>query len=174
MYGNPSQVVSQMRQAMYKIEQKMAEQMIYGRRVGRSGTAKGSFAGMDFYLNQAGGNIKDASAGALTPALLNEVILEIKKDGGEVNTIMCNYEQARKISAFNTSGNNPIISRAETTTGSYVMQFVSDIPVAGGLVSQIVIDEKFANTEVGLVNLSKIALVPYENRELRIVDATLP
>jgi len=174
MYGNPSQVVSQMRQAMYKIEQKMAEQMIYGRRVGRSGTAKGSFAGMDFYLNQAGGNIKDASAGDLTPALLNEVILEIKKDGGEVNTIMCNYEQARKISAFNTSGNNPIISRAETTTGSYVMQFVSDIPVAGGLVSQIVIDEKFANTEVALVNLSKIALVPYENRELRIVDATLP
>jgi hypothetical protein len=43
---------------------------------------------------------------------------------------MCNYEQARKISAFNTSGNNPIISRSETTAGSYVMQFVSDIPVA--------------------------------------------
>ena len=174
MYGNPSQIVSQMRQAMYKIEQKMAEQMIYGRRVGRSGTAKGSFAGLDFYLNQAGGNIKDASAGALTSAMLNEVILEIRKDGWDVNTIMCNYEQARKISAFNTSGNNPIISRSETTAGSYVMQFVSDIPVAWGLVSSIVIDEKFANNEVALLNLSKISLIPYANRELKLVSATMP
>jgi len=142
MYGNPSQIISQMKQAMYKIEQKMAEQMIYGRRVARGSSAKGSFAGLDFYLNQAGWNIKDASAAALTPAMLNEVILEIRKDGWDVNTIMCNYEQARKISAFNTNGNNPMISRAETTAWSYVMQFVSDIPVAWGLVSSIVVDEK--------------------------------
>lgn len=174
MYGNPSQIISQMKQAMYKIEQKMAEQMIYGRRVGRSGTAKGSFAGLDFYLNQAGWNIKDASAGALTPAMLNEVILEIRKDGWDVNTIMCNYEQARKISAFNVSGNNPMISRAETTAGSYVMQFVSDIPVAWGLVSSIVVDEKMPNNEIYLLNLAKVSLIPYANRELRLVDWTLP
>jgi hypothetical protein len=174
MYGNPSQIVSQMKQAMYKIEQKMAEQMIYGRRVWRSGTAKGSFAGLDFYLNQAWANTKDASNAALTPAMLNEVILEIRKDGWDVNTIMCNYEQARKISAFNTSGNNPMISRAETTAWSYVMQFVSDIPVAWGLVSSIVVDEKFANNEVALLNLSKIALIPYQNRELKLVSGTMP
>jgi hypothetical protein len=172
MYGNPSQIISQMKQAMYKIEQKMAEQMIYGRRVARGSSAKGSFAGLDFFLNQAGGNIKDASAGALTPAMINEIILEIRKDGGDVNTIMCNYEQARRISAFNTSGTNPMISRAETTAGSYVMQFVSDIPVAGGLVSSIVVDEKVPNNEIYMLNLGKIALVPFANRELTLVDAT--
>ena len=52
------------------------------------------------------------------------------------------YFVSRKISAFNTSGNNPItqLSRDEISTGSYVLNFVSDLPVAGGLVSRIIID----------------------------------
>jgi predicted metalloenzyme YecM len=36
MYGNPSQVASQLKQAFYKMEQKLSEQMIYGRRVARN------------------------------------------------------------------------------------------------------------------------------------------
>jgi len=54
----------------------------------------------------------------------------IKEDAGSVDTILCNTNQARKISAFNVGGNNPVVTRDETTTGSYVMRFVSDIPVA--------------------------------------------
>lgn len=177
MYGNPSQMVAQMRQAMYKIEQKMAEQMIYGRRVARTGSSaglQGSFAGLDFFFNQAGGNIVDAATAAISQGLLNDTIEEIKKDGGDVNTIMCNYNQARKISGFNSSGNNPMITRADTTAGNYVMQFVSDIPVAWGLVNQIIVDEKMPNNSVYLLDTSKVALVPYANRELRMVDGTQP
>lgn len=174
MYGNPSQLASQLKQAFYKFEQKLSEQMIYGRRVARNGNEKGTFAWMLFYNKQAWGNIKDASAGALTSVLINDVIEQIKKDGGSVNTIMCNYEQARRISAFNTSGNNPMISRSETTTGSYVMQFVSDIPVAWGLVSSIIIDEKMPVNEVHLIDTSKYALVPYAEWDMSLVDGTLP
>jgi hypothetical protein len=83
---------------------------------------------------------------------------------------MCNYEQARRISGFNTSGNNPMIARSETTAGSYVMQFVSDIPVAGGLVSSIIIDEKMPINEIHLIDIAKYSLVPYANSELQLVD----
>jgi hypothetical protein len=54
------------------------------------------------------------------------------------------------------------------------MQFVSDIPVAWGLVSSIVVDEKMPNNEIYLLNLAKVSLIPYANRELKLVDWTLP
>lgn len=175
MYGNPSQIVSQMRQAMYKMEQKMSEAMIYGFRVARTGSTgagKWSLGGLRFFFNQAEWNVKDASSGALTPTLINDVIEEVKKDWWDVNTIMCNYNQARKISAFNTSGNNPLIQRNETSAWSYVMRFISDIPVAWWLVNSIIVDEKMPNNELYLLDMNKVALVPFANRSLKMVDWT--
>jgi hypothetical protein len=104
---------------------------------------------------------------------MNNLAEEIKKDGGSFNAVICNYNQARKISAFNVNSNSPMIARSEITTGSYVMNFVSDIPVAGGLVSTIIVDEKMPNNMVILADTSRIALVPMENRALKMVDGTI-
>jgi len=177
MYGNPSQVAAQMKQAFYKINSQMSEAMIRWRRVARTASTawlKGSFGWMEFFLSQAGTNNTDASWAVISQVLLNNLIQDIREDGWAVDTLMGNYNQARAISAFNTAWNNPIISRDEVSAGSYVMRFVSDIPVAGWLVSNIIIDERMPKDTVYLTNLDKIALVPYTNRELKLVDATLP
>ncbi len=174
-YGNTSDVKTQLKQAMYKIEQKLSEQSVYGRRVQRSGSttwAKGSFGWILQFVDVAGWNVVDASAAAITPTLINNLWEEIKKDGWNFDAIICNYNQARKISAFNTSGSNPMVSRSEVTTGSYVMNFVSDIPVAGWLVSRIIVDEKIPNNQVLLADTNRIALVPMEWRALKMIDAT--
>lgn len=176
-YGNTNDVQTQLKQAMYKIEQKMSEQAVYWRRVKRTGSTiwtKWTFGWIDQFINVVGWNVVDASAAAISPTLINNLAEEIKKDGWMFNAIICNYNQARKISAFNTSGNNPMIARSEITTWSYVMNFVSDIPVAWGLVSRIIVDEKIPNNQVFLVDTNRIALVPMEWRALSMVDWTIP
>lgn len=90
------------------------------------------------------------------------------------NTLVCNINQARKISAFNTSGTNPVITQDSTQAGSYVLRFISDIPVAGGVVSNILLDEKMPNNAVQLIDINRIALVPYQNRGVRLVPGTQP
>ena len=175
-YGDVTTIETQLRQAYYKIEQKMSEQAVYGRRVQRTGSTtgtKGSFGGIQSFIDVITGNVVDASAAAITPTLINNLGEEIKKDGGSFNAIICNYNQARKISAFNTSGSNPLITRSETTAGSYVTSFVSDLPIAGGLVSRIIVDEKIPNNQVYLVDTNRIALVPMAERGLRMVDGTV-
>ncbi len=173
-YGNTTQMATQMTQGMYLMTQEISEQLFYGQRVQRSSTENGSFGGLQSYIDVTGGNVVDASAAAISPALINDLGEEIKRAGGIYDAIYTNIEQARKISAFNTSGNNPItqVGRNETSAGSYVMNFVSDIPVAGGLISRIIVDEKVPVDTVYLINTSKIGLVPYENRGVRVVDGT--
>lgn len=177
-YGDVTTITRQLEQGLYKIEQKMSEQAIYGRRVARTGTtigARWTFGGLEFFVDTVDGNVIDAGAAAISPTLINNLGEEIKKDGGTFDAIMCNYNQARAISAFNTSGSNPItqVDRSDINTGSYVMNFVSDLPIAGGLVSRIIVDEKIPNDRVYLVNTSKIALVPMQNRALSSVDGTV-
>lgn len=176
-YGNTSNMATQLKQAMYKIEQKIAEQSIYGRRVQRTGSGvgkTGSFGWLLQFVDVAEGNVVDWWGNTITSSKINDLAEEIKKDWGSFDAIICNYNQARKISAFNTNGNNPMIARNDTTTGSYVMNFVSDIPVAGWLVSKIVVDEKMPNDSVGLIDTSRIAIVPMENRDLKMINWTLP
>ena len=175
-YWNVSDIQSQIKQALYKIEQKMSEQAVYGRRVARTGSTtwtQGTFGGLLQYIDVTGWNVTDASAVALTPLLINNLWEEIKKDWGSFNAIVCNYNQARKISAFNTSGSNPMISRNEITAGSYVMNFVSDLPIMGWLVSRIIVDEKMANNQVALIDTNRIALVPMDWRAMTMIDWTV-
>jgi len=172
-FWNTSDVKSQLKQAMYKIEQKMSEQAIYWRRVKRTGSTtwvKWTFGWIDQYINVSGWNVVDASAVAITPWLINDLWEEIKKDWGSFNSIVCNYNQARKISAFNSSWSNPMIARNEITAWSYVMNFVSDLPIAGWLVSQIIVDEKIPNNVVFLIDNTRIALVPMVDRTMNMVD----
>jgi hypothetical protein len=98
----------------------------------------------------------------------------IIEDGGVANTLVCNINQARKISGFNISGNNPVIAQNSTQAGSYVLRFISDIPVAGGVVSNILLDEKMPNNAVDLIDINRLALVPFQNRGLKLVPGTQP
>jgi len=173
MYDNASEMVSQLKQAYYRMSLQMAECMLRGRRVERDATEKGTHAGLDFYVNTSWGNVKSVSW-PITSTAINDVLEMIKKDGWKADTIYCNISTARKISAFNTSWNNPVMQRTETTTGSYVMRFLSDIPVAGWLLQNIIIDDNVSGDKAYLLALDKIAMVPMKGRQLALQDATLP
>lgn len=174
MYGNPNDIVNQLSVSLYKVHNQMSEQMIFGRRVQRSSTENGSFGGLISYIDVSGGNVKDASSATITGEMINDVLEAINADGGEANTLVCSPYQARKISAFNTAGNNPLISIQDRIAGSYVMKFIGDLPIGpNGMSLNIVVDSKMPKTTVLLTNLDRLALVPMNNRALGLYDATL-
>lgn len=180
MYGDTNMSATQLQEAMYKMAQKMQIAASKGVRTQRGTTlygtvtSNGTMGGYQRFIDVAGGNVVDGLAGALTQDLINDAAQAILEDGGSFNTIICNYQKAREISAFNTSGANPVVQldRADRGTGSYVVNFTHDMPVDGGLISRIVVDNNIANDKIFLVDLNRIALVPFRNRATRLVDTT--
>lgn len=173
-YSNITGLTQQMTQGMYKFNQQISEGVFYGQRVQRTTTENGTFGGIESFIDVVDGNVVDAWGAAITPKLINDLGVEIKKQGGSFNAIMTNFEQARAISAFNTSGNNPITQTSldERRAGSVIMEFQSDLPIEGGIISRIIVDEKVPNNKIYLVDTNKIALVPYTNRWIRLVEGT--
>jgi len=140
-------------------------------RVKRSSSEAGTMGGIMWFLQSATGNSVDASASAISMVHINNAVEKAKSNGAtNLQIILCNPVQARKISAFNTSGSNPVtqIQRTDTTTGSYVTTFVSD----QGDVMTIVADRNFDKDKVALLDPSKVALVPLKNRAFFDEDAT--
>ena len=147
--------------------------MIFGRRVQRSSSENGSFGGLIFYIDVSGGNVKDASSATITGEMINDVLEAINADGGEADTLVCSPYQARKISAFNTAGNNPLISIQDRVAGTFVMKFIGDLPIGpNGMSLNIVVDSKMPKTTVLVTKLDRLALVPMNNRALGLYDAT--
>ena len=108
------------------------------------------------FLKNATGNKLDGNNAALDMTKINNTLEIAALNGANgIDTILCNPTQARKISAFNTSGINPVVQRGDTTTGSYVTTYVSD----QGEVLTIVADRNFAKNEVAFLDSSKINLV---------------
>lgn len=159
-----------MRQALLDIERQLALQAWFGIKKQRdlSTGVNGSFGGLESFIG-----IVDNVSGTFAKSMIADAIAEIVKAGGIADTIACNVDVARKISALNVGGNNPIVTQQSTTVGSYVMNFLSDIPVAGGLVQNIVIDDSLANNELYIVDKGMVALVPMEGRTISPVDATV-
>lgn len=176
-YGNVNQLAEQMKGGMYKIRQQMSEGIVRGRRVARTNGENGTFGGIMQYYAWAGGNILDAASSALDPDKINDLIEMVYQDGGMVNTIICNVNQARKISAFNRSGATganayTMIDAATKDVGNYALRFISDIPLVNGIVSNIIIDDKMPKDTIVLCDIDRLALVPFNDRGLKLVDGS--
>lgn len=178
-YGIESAIDYQVERKLLELAYEMNNAIIYGRRVQRTGSTPGttgSMGGLLYFLQAASGNKVDASGAAISPTLLNNAF-ELGLDNGATNmrTLLCNVNQARKISAFNTTGNNPIVTQDSKSAGSFVLRFVSDIPMGdAGMVSQIVVDQNFPKDKIALVDVEKLGVVPLVDRQFTDKDATLP
>ena len=168
-YGIGGALNYQVERQVMDIAYEMNRTMLRAPRVVRSSSENGTMWGIMYFLESATGNSVDASSAAITPTIINNAV-EIGNGNGATNmtTMLCNPVQARKISAFNQSGNNPVMQRADTVTGSYVTTFVSD----QGNVITIVADRNFDKDKVALLDMSKINLVPLQNRQMQDKDAT--
>ena len=164
--GVPDLVNLNLQQSMLKVTRRINTAAIFGRRVARSLTEKGTMGG----ILQLVTNRVNAAGEALTATILNDAVETIFKNGGAPSAIVCNTNQARKITAFHAS--QMFVLRADNTVGSSVNQFQSDLPM--GSIQNIVVDPNFPKTKIGLLDMSKIYLDPYSGRSLREFDATLP
>ena len=166
MYGIEDTLNYQVQRQLLDLGYELNNALIYGRKVERSASNPGSMDGILAILEAGSDNQVDASGAAISPSILNDAFEQGYGNGAtQMNTIICNTNQARKISAFNTTGNNPIVTRDERQAGSYVVSFVSDLPIGGqGQVSQIIVDQNFPKDKVGLLDVGKIGLVPLEGR----------
>jgi len=140
--------------------------LIYGVRVARTAGDNGMMGGVRQFVSTTvagGGN-------AITSTKLNDAIEAITLNGGRPNVILCNTNQARKISALNTV--NQYILRSDTATGNYVSTFVSDLP--NNTVNTIVVDSDYPKNEIALIDTSRMSIVPYNGRGFQDSDATSP
>jgi hypothetical protein len=168
-YGIGGALDYQVSRQLLDIAYEMNRTMIRQARVQRSTSEAGTMGGIMWFLQAATGNSVNASTAAISMGLINDAVEVAKGNGATgLSILLAHPVQARKISAFNQSGNNPVVQRADTTTGSYVTTFVSD----QGDVMTLVADRNFDKDKVALLDPSKVALVPLQNRQFQDKDAT--
>lgn len=133
-------------------------QLIRGVKIERVDSAtKGMAGGLREFVD-GGNNI--SVGGAISKTALNNVMEDILEDGGSPGqyVLLCNINQAKKISAFNTAGTNPLvhIPQGSTTTGGFISTFVADLPVQNGFTAQIVIDQNVPKDKIYVLDMTRI------------------
>jgi len=168
-YGIGGAMNYQVTRQLQDLAYEMVNTSISMPRVQRTSTVAGTMGGWFWFMQQATGNSIDAAGASITATHINDA-LELGSQNGAtgITTFVCNPVQARKISAFNTAGNNPVIQRDDTVTGSYVTTFLSD----QGHAVVIVADRNFDKDKIAMIDPSKIQLVPMKNRAFSDEDAT--
>jgi hypothetical protein len=153
------QIAIQIEKMLWDVE----NAMIFGRRVLPTSLATGSMGGILQYITDAGKNI-DTSGGAIGETKINNLIENILDYNGFTNGFMglvVNFNQARKITALNTTGANPVIMKQDTPAqriGQYVTKFVGDIPVENGTLVEVFVNQRMPKDQALLINYSKIQL----------------
>jgi hypothetical protein len=173
MYGIDDLINVQVQEKLREIAREMNNALIYGRRIVRAAGVPGTMGGILQYLT--GGNVV-ATGGNVSATHINAALELIYSDGGTSDryAIVCSENQARRISAFNTTGSNPVVMKTATdrTFGGYISAFTGDIPVDSSFQAQIVVDPNFPKSQIAIVDLNKVAIKPFVNRAIQDEDAT--
>lgn len=156
-YGSANTMAYQLNKEMLDIMYELNASTIYGERVERSSSAAGSFGGILSFLRN--GNI-NTTGGAISAAIINAMFKDIYDDGSTTSNfvLLCNTNQAAKISAFNTAGTNPLLNipQGSTSTGGYISKFIGNLPSINNFNATIVVDPQFPKTKVALLDLNNI------------------
>jgi hypothetical protein len=131
------------------------------------GGANGALGGFLPYVESDPQSILDAGATAIDLDLLNAAVEQAVQngaDGPSLSVIVCNSNQARKISALNVAGNNPVVQQSSTQLGSYVQVFKSDLAgTNGGALCTVLVDRNFPKDKILIFNPANNEAVPMEN-----------
>jgi len=158
-------------QKMIEIGWEMEWWLINGYKSARTNTttAKGTAGGLFQFLES--GNV-NSTGSAVSLDHIQDTLEMIKADGGDIGnlTAVMNTNQARRISAFNTSGTNPIImlDRSGTVTGNYVTQIQGDL----GGVTKMVVDTNMPKDTILIINPEMIEVNYLAGRRMADTDAT--
>lgn len=176
-YDGATAMAYQLNASMVRMAYNLEDASIFGVKVQRSSSAAGTMAGVLAQISASDGNIQAAGGNAITQTYLNNVIESIIADGGMLNraVILCSPNQARKLSALNTTGSNPIVYKDNTdrSLGNYVTSFVGDMTIGGtGVGASIFTCQRMAKDQIAILDIDQVNLRVM--RGLTTVDATTP
>ncbi len=120
-YGVASEYDYQVSQRLTELAQALERTAIHGYRVAPSSGVPGAMGGLIYYLDSTDSNVSAKSTEAYTEAFLMDLTQDCWNDGGNPDTIMLNYYQARRMAAWNSS--KVRIERSETTAGNVVTAY---------------------------------------------------
>jgi len=160
-YDKANLMARQQYAAMIRLARKLENALLHGLPLPRNDIDRGTMGGLLHFIAQ-GGNT-NAVAGAISVSAINDVIEEINGKGGMLTdpVLVCSQNQARRISAFNTSGTNPItyVQSGSTSAGQFVTSFVGDLPIDGkGTVAQVFLSHDMRKDQVLVLDASKFSL----------------
>ena len=160
-YDNATAMAVQVRAAMVRLARKLENAFLHGVRVQRTSSVAGSLGGVLQFVAGAGGNI-DATGGNLSQTLINNVIEDISAKGGMLidPVILCSPNQARRISALNTSGANPQVFKDinDRTLGGFTTAFIGDLPISDkGTVAKIFVAQNMLKDKVAILDMNSIS-----------------
>lgn len=175
-YDKSTQMAKQIMAAMIRLARDIENSVIHGVRVARTDSVVGSMGGILSFLKASGGNI-DATGGNLSQTIINNIFQKITDKGGMSNNyaILVSPNQARRLTALNTSGSNPIVykdNQVGQTLGNFVTSFIGDLPINGGLYAQVFVAQSMIKDQVAVLDMDRIKLAVM--RGLVAKNATTP
>ena len=173
LYGLENALDYQVQNKIKEIMWEINNALIYGRRVARTASVKGTAGG--FLQFGESGNI-DTTGGVISSAIINNILESIFQDGAVSDSIviLASENQARRISALNTAGSNPTIMKQpnDRNLGGYISTFTGDLPIQKGFQAQIVVEPNFLKDQIAVLDMNSIEMNWLQGRQIADKDAT--
>lgn len=160
-FGNTNDLQYQLGRRLEQLALELNKSLIKGRKAtatigGKLHTYTG---GIKYFLDQADTIKTDASGAALTLVTLDNVNAEIVERGGRTDTLVVGIKKGRLINDLvSAKYNSQRLSDFLSDKGA-VRRLPSDLPLVGN-VNNIVIDTNLSDTEVLLLDSSKLEIMP--------------
>lgn len=151
-------------EAMIRVKRDLARSAIYGTARAGTKTIPASTRGLIGWLNLSDG-LKTAVGGAFTQTVLDNMLNQIRMEGGSPNAIVMSVANKKAFNAF-TSADSVVQDVKDRTTGRIVEAYIADglgqIPV--------IVDLDMPNDVVAIVDTTKLTKGWKVGDELRMVD----
>lgn len=176
-YGNQEKMADTVTQVLLKYNREMAANFLNGYRVAPANTttAKGSCGGVKQFLN---GGIDVTTGGVVTLDHINDAMQTLYENGadpGNKYTLWMSPSQARRLSALNTAGTNPLVFINQTSAqAGYAptTQVWGDIP---GISTKVFVDPLVAKDTIYIIDPSRCSVnyyIPFTIKDGTLADAS--
>lgn len=178
-HGDTNDLQYQLGRRLEQLAIQMNRALVKGRKaaVTISSKERTYTGGIKYFLDQADAINTDADGGALTLTMLDNLNAEVVERGGRTDTLVVGIAKARLINDLvSAKYSSQRLSDFLSDKGA-IRQLPSDLPLVGN-VNNIVIDTNLSDTEMLMLDSSKIEIAPMAQGNAnasgawRTVDAT--
>ena len=157
-YGVTNEYDYQVNKKMIEVAQQLERSAIFGGRTASSSGVPGTMGGLVYFLDSTDSNVTAKSTEAFTETFLNDLIQSCWNDGGNPDTLMCNYFQARRMASWNSA--KITIDRAETAAGNVVTRYQA----LDGIFLDVVLNRFMSTSEVDVLEKKYLGIGPLTGR----------